>query len=202
MARSISKETEVQQEDEQGVWGILEPQKESSAETDMERLFGAEHTKNAPEDEDVLSSMGAGGTPSDLAATSRGYEPSVAEDVPREPKKVKYDLVDGCSAASSPGSVGSMQLSDLVPATVSSEALRLTEKSVFKFPWEKGRMSSIFSQKDLVKCPPMRLQPGIDSMVQMQVSVGEGSSDGPRSEGSSRCLVCEGCEAHAGRFIH
>ena len=48
--------------------------------------------------------------------------------------------------------------------------------SVFKFPWEKGRLAKIFSDQPLVPVKVPKLQPGPRSLLQMSLQVGQDGS--------------------------
>ena len=59
---------------------------------------------------------------------------------------------------------------------VATEAVRSTSMSVFKFPWEKGPLASIFGKDELVKELDLNLKPGGRNFVSMHLQVSEGSS--------------------------
>ena len=54
------------------------------------------------------------------------------------------------------------------------EALLNTNLSVFKYPWEKGRLAAIFQPQPAIKVPIPKLAPGGRNFVQVGLSVGTG----------------------------
>ena len=68
---------------------------------------------------------------------------------------------------------------DRLPA-LASEASRNTSLSVFKFPWETGRMSKVFGDGALVKPIKTELQPGGRNFISMRLEVGSDSSINPK----------------------
>ena len=56
------------------------------------------------------------------------------------------------------------------------DAIRSTKVDVFKFPWEKGRMSRLFSKTDSTGLQVPSFKPGGRNFLSMHVEVSEGSS--------------------------
>ena len=56
------------------------------------------------------------------------------------------------------------------------DAVMNTNLSVFRFPWEKGRLAAIFSPAPVVKVPVPKLSPGGRNAVQLDLTIGEGGS--------------------------
>lgn len=102
--------------------------------------------------------------------------PAVEEGQEYPAKKPKYTVVDKTPATVEDAAATLRPVAQLLPAELTSEAVRLANTKVFKFPWEKGRLATIFQTPRLPSQPSLRLQPGLDSLVKVNVSVGEGSS--------------------------
>ena len=60
------------------------------------------------------------------------------------------------------------------PDTIISEAIRLTDKKLVLYPWEKGRMARIFGDKGRLKTKMPRLHASSNSFVRVNVEVDEG----------------------------
>lgn len=90
-------------------------------------------------------------------------------------KKPRYTVVDAAVDGPATASLAPEGWSSMVPPQLESEAIRLVDKQVFKYPWEKGHLSHIFTKKPLVKCPALKLQPGTSSLVRVHVAVGDGA---------------------------
>ena len=54
------------------------------------------------------------------------------------------------------------------------DALLNTNLAVFKYPWEKGRLSAIFGPEPAIKVPIPKLAPGGRNFVQVGLAVGTG----------------------------
>eukprot|EP00438_Fugacium_kawagutii_P023436 Skav223485 [mRNA] locus=scaffold643:33892:36297:+ [translate_table: standard] len=103
-------------------------------------------------------------------------EPGEDDDEAASAKRPKYDVVDATADGGNDTVAPSAFLSTLMPPEVATDAMRLANKQIFKFPWEKGRLAKVFSPQPLAEGPSLKLQPGLDSLVKMQVSVGDGAS--------------------------
>lgn len=65
---------------------------------------------------------------------------------------------------------------DAAELRIANETTKVTNFQQFKFPWESGRLASVFASKDLVKSPSLDINPGGRNFVQLNVKFG------PRSE--------------------
>ena len=61
------------------------------------------------------------------------------------------------------------------------DALLSTDLSLFKYPWEKGRLAAIFGPKPTIKVPVPKLQPGGRNLVHVDLTVGEGGQVATRT---------------------
>lgn len=102
--------------------------------------------------------------------------PEPVEEVAVAQKRPRYEPVDAAAEPLTEKDIANVRVSSMVPPEISSEALRMTNKSIFKFPWEKGRLGKIFSPAQPAEGPSSKLQPGLDSLVKLQVNVEEGAS--------------------------
>jgi hypothetical protein len=59
---------------------------------------------------------------------------------------------------------------------IQRQAIANTDMSVFKFPWEKGRLAKIFTDQPIVKMRVPKLQPGRRNLLEMSVQVSENGS--------------------------
>ena len=85
------------------------------------------------------------------------------------------NIVDKSEPAASAGSVVFEHRAASAPAPVVSEALRLTEKKVLKFPWEKGRLGRIFGDVGRLEPKRPRLHAGSNNFVQMNLELSSGA---------------------------
>ena len=90
-------------------------------------------------------------------------------------QKVDRNLVEVVDVEGSPQGDGDGQL----PA-VASAASRSTSLNVFKYPWESGRLASIFGDKSLVKPVKTELQPGGRNFISMRLEVGSDATITPK----------------------
>eukprot|EP00438_Fugacium_kawagutii_P032051 Skav228735 [mRNA] locus=scaffold655:83014:98011:- [translate_table: standard] len=85
------------------------------------------------------------------------YELPAAEE--RETsKRVKYDVVDADNTDGR--ECRGPTVAEIAPAGISLEALRLSNKQVFAYPWEKGRLGRFFGNKEPLPRPDLQMQPG------------------------------------------
>lgn len=85
-------------------------------------------------------------------------------------KRPKYTIVDKTTA----GLGGSDAIADVrfaVPDVVEKEALRLTDKSQFKYPWEKGRLAKFFGKGNPALNLTPKLQPSANNFVKLSMNV-------------------------------
>lgn len=93
----------------------------------------------------------------------------------RRAKKPKYTVVEVYDESSGTSKRVDAASSIPVASDVAGLALRNTNAKAFKFPWERGRLGAIFSDKPLVRVPDPSLLPGSGHRVQLQLQVSEGS---------------------------
>ena len=89
------------------------------------------------------------------------------------PKRLKYDIHDASIGPFERQIASGASSSHLpLPQHVISEAVRLTDKDQFKFPWEKGRLGAFFNPKTnpVLDVLP-KLQPRMDNFVKVRVSM-------------------------------
>lgn len=142
----------------------------SGSEYDEMHLKGYRKRWSTKQSEQPLVDM----TDDDLLSGSVGFQhgTDVSGKKPRlveqnEPFSVVDSTVDelvDCPAPSSSSSAGSHKLQ--------RDALLGTNLSVFKYPWEKGRLAKVFGSEPLVKVPDLKLKPGGRNLVHMNLDVG------------------------------
>ena len=124
---------------------------------------------------------------------------TIATHVLNEPVPIADDEV----CASVPFEVDDVAISDDEPQLkqdvdalklppVVHEAVRSTNMSVFKFPWEKGPLASVFGKDQLVKSLELNLKPGGRNFVSMHLEVSEGSSMSARVKMKSMAVGTTG----------
>lgn len=59
---------------------------------------------------------------------------------------------------------------------IQRQAIVNTDMSVFKFPWDKGRLAKIFTDQPIVQMRVPKLQPGRRNLLEMSVQVSEDGS--------------------------
>ena len=127
--------------------------------------------------DDVVENEAEGIVPA--AATDCEDDPDLSQDLAcsenntLSSKRARYEVHD--MAGDSASSRSRLQsLSTLTaPQHVASEALRLTDVKQFKFPWEKGRLASIFDKEVKPKPFVPSILPGINGGVSIRVNVDE-----------------------------
>eukprot|EP00435_Cladocopium_sp_Y103_P066923 s261_g29.t1 len=89
-----------------------------------------------------------------------------------EPKG--FDFVDKGEGLNAGKGMSISHVARAAPDTVVTEALRLTDKKVVLFPWEKGRMAKIFGDQGRLETKRPKLHASGNSFVRINVEVSEG----------------------------
>ena len=95
-----------------------------------------------------------------------------------ETKRPRYSVVDVRDSSSKQVQTSGSAFSSLsVPAHLVKDAISVTDRKQFLYPWEKGRMGKFFeaSTSLVLPCLP-KLQPGRFNFVDVQLQVGDDAS--------------------------
>ena len=103
-----------------------------------------------------------------------------AEQLEREApiaKRLRYDVVDISSPVdeTKQGGANNVELIPL-PQRLVADALKVTEKRQFLYPWEKGRLGRFYNPSSSSSLPSLpKLHPGSSNVIQVQLQVDDKS---------------------------
>ena len=100
-------------------------------------------------------------------------------------KRPRVNVVDEIGESADVLQVANAGASSTVNQLFSS-AVRNTDLGQFKFPWEKGPLSSFFSKQSDSLIPLPKLQPGFNNAVSLDLKVTDDSKVEPRLSAASR----------------